>query len=85
MFKAFATDKQGKPLYILGLTATNVERMNAGDPVLVDLSELNKVGLHPGRVIIYTGESEQAMAADLGDFVGPDTRITVDPRLQDHD
>lgn len=72
MIKARATLLHERPLYILGLSAINLEKLREGKPILVKLEELDGVG----EVIIMFGETEAAIATELSEFIGPSTNVT---------
>jgi hypothetical protein len=81
--QAGGTTKDGKPfhLVILGLSHMNLARLKEGKPIDIDATD---VGLPAGtRIFIFSGETEQSMARELIDLVGPDTKINIDPRLRD--
>lgn len=61
MLKARATAGRDRPLFILGLSAGNLERLRAGEPILFQGADL---GL-PGEFLIFFGEDEQAMIRTL--------------------
>jgi hypothetical protein len=64
MLKARAGDH-----IFFGLSARNLQLLRAGKPIKVELEELGLTG----SVVIFYGETEEAMRADLIDMVGPDT------------
>lgn len=47
---------------IFGLSARNVQLLMEGKPISIDLRDL---GLEKGRVMIFYGETEEAMKAEL--------------------
>lgn len=49
---------------LIGLSASNLKKLQAGQPILFDLSA---VGLPAGRCCILFGETEEAIAKDLAD------------------
>lgn len=49
---------------LIGLSAGNLKKLQAGQPILFDMSA---VGLPAGRCIIMFGETEEAIAKDLAD------------------
>jgi hypothetical protein len=51
-------------LVILGLSAANTQRLLAGQPIRVDLSELIKTEPHV-VVLLVGGETEQSIQSDL--------------------
>lgn len=79
MFRATADGKDG-PLAILGLSAENVKRLKAGQPIHV--RQNSEIGLNKGLVIFY-GESEHQMMNQMRPMIGPDTKAHVDSRLGD--
>jgi hypothetical protein len=34
-------------------------------------------------VILFSGETEQSMARQMSQFVGPDTKVHIDPKVAD--
>ncbi len=54
-----------------GLSAENVKRLQAGEPIRFSLAEM---GL-PGEVLIFYGETEEAMAEWLKPHMGEGSRI----------
>lgn len=62
MIKAKLTDRDGKPIVILGLSSGNWSELLKGRPIMVDLSEL---GATECKVVILGGESEQTIAQEL--------------------
>jgi hypothetical protein len=70
-------------LLVLGLSRVNVGRLVSGQPIKVT-RETHGDGIPANwTIIIYYGETEQAMADELKQLglVGPETRIHRDPRL----
>lgn len=75
MIKAAATDKEtGDPVIILGLSAENIRRLQDDQPIRVDLSEMGLTG----QVVIFAGETEEAMTKTMMPLIGPKTRISRD-------
>lgn len=75
--------ENGKPfsLIILGLSHRNLAQLKEGHPIDIDGTE---VGLPAGfRIVIFSGETEQKMAREVADLVGPKTEVRIDPRLRD--
>jgi hypothetical protein len=77
---------EGRELLLLGLSWKNVERLKAGQPIRVS-EETNapKGSLpHPKyEIAIIVGETELEMKQmfEANGLIGPDTKVTVDPRL----
>lgn len=75
--------KDGKPIHIivLGLSHMNLDRLRAGQPILFDGSE---VDLPAGtELMIFAGEDEHSMRREVAQFVGPNTKVKISPRLRD--
>lgn len=64
-------------LVILGFSRLNLDRLGAGQPIEFDGEEVNLPGV---RVVIFAGSSEESMARELADLVGPQTQTRIDPR-----
>jgi len=83
MLKMHAVGKKDdKPhhLVVLGLSYANLARLKKGEPISLDGGE---VGLPGVDVLIFAGETEQTMARDVAEFIGPETETKIDPRLRD--
>lgn len=63
MIKVKTTRGDGAPLYILGLSAENIALLKNGKPIHVDLAKMG--GPLAGSVVIFAGETEEAMFAEL--------------------
>ena len=61
MLKLKLTKADGSPLYVMGLSAMNIERLQAGMPIPVHLREFGG----QGEVLIFAGETEDAMIDEL--------------------
>lgn len=71
MIKFVAQRKDG-PLIGFGLSKRNIELLQHGKPVVVNLADL---GLPPGKIMIFYGKTEKDMAAMLSEFIGPGTTV----------
>lgn len=71
MIKAKMRLADDRPLYVFGLSARNVELLQEGKPLRVDLAELGGTG----EVLVMVGRTEADIAAELCDFIGPDTQV----------
>lgn len=83
MLKAAAHgSKDGKPhhVVILGLSHGNLTRLKAGQPIAFDGAEVGVPGV---EIMIFSGETEQAMAREIEELIGPQTRVRIDTRLRD--
>lgn len=64
----------------LGISRENVNRLVAGKPIRVDLAELGVTV--DGGIMIYFGETERDLQQTVAEFIGPDTKVQIDPRLK---
>lgn len=65
--------------YAFGLSKRNIQLLKQGRPINVDLAPMGGTG----SVMIFYGKTEQDMARDLAEFVGPETKVSIDPSLAD--
>jgi hypothetical protein len=65
--------------YAFGLSEGNIELLKEGRPIKVDLAAMGGTG----TVLIFYGRTEQNMARDLAELIGPETRVSIDPRVAD--
>ncbi|GHA01297.1 hypothetical protein ACFOOM_12265 [Streptomyces echinoruber] len=68
MIKALLRESTGAPVVVLGLSAENMTRLMADEPIVVQLAEL---GLKPMKVLIVGGRTEADIAAMLAEKFGP--------------
>jgi hypothetical protein len=73
----------GKPveLMIIGLSYRNLKELRAGHPLKCRASDFGCTG--DIEILIFSGATEQAMAREMAEMVGPDTHTEIDPRLLD--
>ncbi len=84
MIKFLATNQDtGRRLLGFGVTPGNISRLIAGQPIKVDLSEMDKA--LDLDLLIFFGESEETMHAWFQEFgmIGPETKIKIDPKLRE--
>jgi hypothetical protein len=83
MVKFTATTPDGKPIIGFGLTEGNLVRLRKGEPIKVDLAAMGVPG--GGSVMIFYGKDEHAIGRMFlkERFIGPDTKVNVDPRIGD--
>lgn len=64
----------GKPMLLMGLSGENVNRLMAGEPIVLDGA---KVGFEDLMVVVVGGRTEEDMAAQLtlGGFISAATHI----------
>lgn len=79
MLKFSYTNKDGITSYGFGLSERNVKLLKEGKPIVIDLAQMGG----QGKILIFYGKTEQAMGRDIAEFIGPDTKVNIDPRLKD--
>ena len=79
MLKAMVSGDDGRKTLVIGLSKENIRRLKKGYPIaMTDM--ISSIGI---EILIFAGETEQAMARELADMVGATTKVTIDPRLKD--
>jgi hypothetical protein len=71
MIKAKATGKD-KTIVILGLSHENLKRLKAKNPIHINLADIDIPGY---EIFIFAGETEEKIAEEMKEFIGPDTKI----------
>lgn len=66
----------------LGLSRRNTELLLEGKPIRVNAAEMIPKDGKLAEILLFAGEDEQTMAKWFEEFIGPDTRVHVDPRLK---
>lgn len=74
------TLSDGRELLILGLSHENLTRLKSEKPIAF---RGDTVGLPGIEILIFAGETEQSMARDMAEFVGPNTRVSISKRVTD--
>lgn len=69
----FTADRAGRTLIGLGISAGNVQRLKEGKPIHIHLEELNLPW--KADIMIMYGETEQALADELKEFISPETVV----------
>jgi hypothetical protein len=67
MIKAAAVDKHGRPIVIVGLSVKNMEHLQNGRPIEMNLTDFGSEGI----LVIMGGETEAAIMAELSSLLGP--------------
>lgn len=70
MIKATGGSQDGTPILILGLSRKNTVRLLAGKPIRVRADHVDP-RLPALNVVLMGGETEEAIAAELGLAIGP--------------
>ena len=76
----FTFEAEGKTNIGLGISRENVNRLTDGKPILVKLHELGVTA--NGAVMIVFGETERELQGQIAEFIGPQTKVVIDPRLK---
>lgn len=71
MIKFKFTRQDKTPGLGFGLSAENIKRLQAGQPIVINLSEMGV----KAEMIIFYGETEQSMYENLKHMIGPDTEV----------
>lgn len=80
MIRFAFTDDKGRTHLGLGVSRENVNRLTAGRPIRVDLVEMGLTV--EGAIMIYFGETETELQQAIAEFIGPDTKVNIDPRMK---
>jgi hypothetical protein len=80
MLRFVFDDDKGATHLGLGISRENVNRLVAGKPIRVDLREMGVT--ISGAVMIYFGEDERDLQQAVAEFIGPETKVNIDPRLK---
>jgi hypothetical protein len=80
MIKFIFDDNRGRKHLGLGISRENVNRLTAGKPIRVNLEDLGITV--DGAVMIYFGETEQELTQAVAEFIGPETKVNIDPRMK---
>lgn len=80
MLRFTITDDNGRTILGLGITRENVNRLIKGHPIRVKLDEMNvRVD---DAIMIYFAETEVELQNAIAEFIGPETKVNIDPRLK---
>ena len=60
--------------YVFGLSRENITRLTVGQPIVIRLDDHGLTGPAVSIVLCY-GETEEALALDLKEFIGPQTTV----------
>jgi len=85
MIKMYAagTRSDGRPvrIVVLGLSHGNLRELKKGRPIKFTG---DTCGLSADiEFLIFSGETEQSMQREFHELIGPDTKVSIDPRLRD--
>ena len=78
MMRFGAQMPDGRLVFGIGLSRENCRRLLDGKPIAFPLEEMGG----KGEILIMGGETEQAMMRQLQEFIGPDTKVSIDPRFK---
>lgn len=82
MIKVSLEKDDGTTIVGLGLSRRNCELLLEGKPILVNAKEMLTDGKPLGEILLFAGEDEQIMARWFQEFIGPETRVYVDPKIK---
>jgi hypothetical protein len=71
MIKAKLVMDDGKVLLVFGISAENITRLQGGDPIQIDLTEM---GLS-GEMLIFYGETTGDLIEQINPFIGSETIV----------
>jgi hypothetical protein len=77
------TRPNGDPvtLIVMGLSDRNLELLRDGHPIKFSGSS---IGISDEfEFLIFAGKDDRTMQRDFARFVGPGTKVSIDPRLKD--
>ena len=80
MIKLSGKNKDDGKLFLgFGLSRGNIDKLTAGNPIVIDLAEVSvPTGIKlDGSLLIFFGETEEQMTDWIAEFIGPDTKVTV--------
>ena len=75
-------DNDGKTYLGAGLSRENINRLTDGRPIRIDLPKQG-VPKIDGKIMIFFGETERELQQQIAEFIGPETKVNIDPRLKD--
>ena len=84
MLIAHTTTPRVANALILGLSRENVNRLTAGQPILIHRDKQGDAVPEGWEILICFGETELALHAafERSGAIGPHTLVTIDPRLK---
>jgi len=80
MIKFVFDDAKKRTNLGLGISRENVDRLVEGKPIRVDLREMDITV--DGSVMIYFAETDLDLQQAVVEFIGPETKVNIDPRLK---
>jgi len=73
MIKMGGKTKSGNKFVLLGISDMNIEKMREKKPIVLYGAEVDVPELE--LLVICWGENEDALAKELNDYIGPETRV----------
>lgn len=81
MIKARAQTQDGRHLIVLGLSEGNLERLRAGQPIYIDLRQMNfQKGDEIGHIAIHYGKTEADLVKAMRPLIDKDTVVHAIPK-----
>lgn len=68
----FKATKDGKPLLGFGLSEGNIEKLQQGLPIMIDLADMDA---GEGKVIIFYGGTDEELVEMCSPLLQPETEI----------
>lgn len=81
MIKATATGQDGRSVLVIGLSFGNLTKFRAEPGDTHIKIDGRAMGL-PMDVLIFSGKSDAALGHFMTQFIGPDTKVHIDPSLK---
>jgi len=72
----FTIVKDKKTIVGLGLSAKNIQHLESGKPIIIDVEKLGITDV--SEIFIFAGLTEDSMAKDLAKYIGPNTKFNTD-------
>lgn len=82
MIKFVSDSNDGRVHLGLGISRGNVDRLIAGQPIRVSLQEMQEGLAINGDIMIFFAETERELQQAIAEFIGPETKVKIDPRLK---
>lgn len=78
MVKFSADTEGGTKILGLGLSKENVKHLQEGHPIFIQAAQTKKLIGCASDILLFYGETEESMKADMENFMSPSTKIEGD-------
>lgn len=75
MIRLVFHDAEGKTNLVLGISGDNVNHLQAGKVIRVNLRDMNV--MIDGDVSIYFRQTEGELEQEIAKFIGPETKVNI--------